>query len=109
MGEVIEINKDNFQKVLEENENVVIDFWAEWCGPCKPVGEVLEELSEEFSNRMVVAKLDVDSNQEIAASFGITSIPTVIFFKNGKPKEQIIGALPKNEIKKWIEKNLNSQ
>lgn len=106
MSEVIEVNKDNFQKVLEDNENVVVDFWAEWCGPCKPVGEVLKELAEEYSNKIVVAKLDVDSNQEVAASYSISSIPTVIFFKNSQPNDQIIGALPKGEIKKWIDKNL---
>ncbi|MFO7966129.1 MAG: thioredoxin [Archaeoglobaceae archaeon] len=108
VSEPIKVNGNNFQKVLQENENVVVDFWAEWCGPCKLVGPVLEELAKEYSDKVTFAKLNTDENQELAASYGISAIPTIIFFKNGTPMDQIVGAFPKSEMKNWIDKNLNS-
>lgn len=108
VSEPIQVNGNNFQEILQENENVVVDFWAEWCGPCKLVGPVIDELAKEYSDKVTFAKLNTDENQELAASYGISAIPTVIFFKNGKPMDQIVGAFPKSEMKNWIDKNLNS-
>jgi thioredoxin 1 len=106
VSEPIKINENNFKKVLSENENVVVDFWAEWCGPCRIVAPVLEELAKEYAGTVVIAKLNTDENQALAARFGISAIPTLIFFKKGKPVDQIVGAFPKSELKRWIDRNL---
>ncbi|MFP3908481.1 MAG: thioredoxin [Archaeoglobaceae archaeon] len=108
VSEPIKVNGNNFKKVLQENENVVVDFWAEWCGPCKLVSPVLEELAKEYSDKVTFAELNTDENHELAAMYGISAIPTIIFFKNGKPMDQIVGAFPKSEMKNWIDKNLSS-
>lgn len=84
---------------------VLVDFWAEWCGPCKAVGPKLEEIAQELGSKVTILKLDVDNNQESAAKFGIRSIPTMILFKNGQPVDQIMGNLPKENIVNFIEKH----
>lgn len=81
---------------------VVVDFWAEWCGPCKMIGPSLEEIAEEMKGQVTIAKLNVDENPGVAGSFGIRSIPTLLLFKNGKKVDQKVGAAPKGELKKWI-------
>ncbi len=81
---------------------VVVDFWAEWCGPCKMIGPSLEEIAEELKGQVTIAKLNVDENPGIAGAFGIRSIPTLLLFKNGKMTSSKIGAAPKGELKRWI-------
>ncbi len=81
---------------------VVVDFWAEWCGPCKMIGPSLEEIAEELKGKVTIAKLNVDENPGVAGTYGIRSIPTLLLFKNGKMASSKIGAAPKGELKKWI-------
>jgi len=90
-------------EVLASKELVVADFWAEWCGPCKRIAPVLEELAGEYSGRVKVVKIDVDSNQEVATRYRIQSIPSLLFFKDGQLVETVIGAYPKDVYRKKIE------
>jgi len=85
---------------------VVVDFWAEWCMPCRMIAPVVEELAKEYAGKVVFGKLNTDENPTIAARYGISAIPTMIFFKKGKPVDQIVGAMPKSELKRWVERNI---
>jgi thioredoxin 1 len=97
----------NFKKeVLESDLPVLVDFWANWCGPCKMIGPTVEELAKEYSGKMKIGKLDVDNNPQSATNYGVMSIPTLIFFKEGKVSDQITGALNKSALKQKIEENL---
>ncbi|MDI9610030.1 MAG: thioredoxin [Archaeoglobaceae archaeon] len=106
LNEPVKLNSENFDDLTKKNENVVVDFWAEWCMPCRYIAPLIEELAKEYAGKVVFGKLNVDENQEIAVRFGISAIPTLIFFKNGKAMDQIVGAMPKKEIKRWIESNI---
>ncbi len=98
-GKPIKVNDGNFEKeVLDSSAPVLVDFWAAWCGPCRMVAPELEKLAEEESNRLKVAKLNVDDNRGIAARYGISSIPTMILFKDGKEQKRLIGARSKARI-----------
>lgn len=98
-----EINSANFEsEVLKSDKPVAVDFWAEWCGPCKAVAPSIEELSEEMKDTVKFGKLNVDASPEIAGKYGIMSIPTILIYKDGNVAGQIVGALPKDELKKRI-------
>jgi thioredoxin 1 len=95
----LEITTTNFQgEVVESDVPVLVDFWAEWCGPCRMVGPVVDEISEDYAGRIKVAKLDVDAEPGLASRFGVLSIPTIVLFKDGEVIEQSVGAKPKDRL-----------
>ena len=104
---VMHFTDENFKKeVLESVTPVLVDFWATWCGPCRMVAPVIEEMAKEYAGKLKVGKVDVDSNSQTATQFGIMSIPTIMIFKNGKVMDQVVGALSKGQFKSMIEANL---
>ncbi len=104
----IEITDQNFEEeVLKSDVPVVIDFWAIWCGPCKLIAPIMDELAEEYEGRAKIGKLDVDVNQQTAIKYGVRSIPTVLYFKNGEVADMVIGARKKEEFKNKLEKLLD--
>jgi len=95
----VEITDENFEsEVINSDKPVLIDFWAVWCGPCKAIAPIVEELSVEYEGKLKVGKLNVDDNQQTSIKFGVRSIPTLLIFKNGKLADKIIGAVPKSNI-----------
>ena len=107
MSHPVVISDDSFdQEVLKSNVPVLVDFWAEWCGPCKMIAPALADLAKEYSGRAKIAKLDVDSNQLTAGKYGIRSIPSLLIFKGGRVVEQIVGAASKQRIKEKLEATL---
>ena len=99
----VKVDNNNFQaSVLDAKEPVVVDFWAEWCGPCKMIGPSLEEIATELSGKVKVAKLNIDENPELAAQFGVRSIPTLMIFKGGEVADIKVGAAPKTALSHWI-------
>jgi thioredoxin 1 len=104
---VVTITDDNFEsEVINSEKPVLIDYWATWCGPCKMVGPIVEEMAIEFSDKLKVGKLDVDSNQASAVKFNVMSIPTLAIFKEGEMVAQQVGALSKKQLTEFIESNL---
>lgn len=93
-------------EALQSDIPVIVDFWAAWCGPCRMIAPIIEDLSEEYEGKIKVGKLDVDENQQIAIRYGVRSIPTVLFIKNGEVKDSIIGAVPKSVFLEKIQKLL---
>ena len=94
---IVEVNDSNFEEVALKSEKlVIIDFWAEWCGPCRMVDPIIKEISEEYAGRVLAAKVDVDSNPGISSKLGIRNIPTVMFFKDGEMVDKQVGAVPKS-------------
>ena len=107
MSNVIELNDSNFDsEVVKSDKPVLVDFWAEWCGPCKMIAPSVEKISEEYADKLKVGKLDVDSNPNISSTFGIRSIPTLLIFKNGTPVDQIVGAVSKDVISSKVDNHI---
>lgn len=103
----LELTDSNFQtEVLESDKLTVVDFWAEWCGPCRAIGPVIEELSKEYSGRVNVGKVNVDQNPDLSVNYGITSIPAILFIKGGKVVDKQIGAVHKSVLDKKISAHL---
>jgi len=99
----VKVDDSNFDNdVLKSDVPVVVDFWAEWCGPCKMIGPHLEEISEEMSGKVKIAKLNIDENPDIAAKYGVRSIPTLVMFKDGEPASIQVGAKPKSALVDWV-------
>ncbi|MCL6599782.1 MAG: thioredoxin [Alicyclobacillus macrosporangiidus] len=94
----VKVTDQNFASVIQGDKPVLVDFWAAWCGPCRMMAPVLEELSDEAGDRLVVAKLNVDENPRTAGAYGIMSIPTMILFRNGRPLKQLVGYMPKGQL-----------
>ena len=100
----LEFTSDNFDsEVLQSDKPVLVDFWAEWCGPCKMLSPTIDALASEFSDKYAIGKLNVDNNSDIATKYGIRSIPCLLFFKDGKVEKQIVGAIDKSEIADILE------
>ena len=103
MSNIIETNDSDFEsEVLKADIPVLVDFWAPWCGPCKAIAPILEQISDEQGDKIKIVKVNVDDNQKYAVDFGIKSIPTLLIFNKGELKNQIIGAIPKADIEKLI-------
>ena len=100
------INKTNFEEVMASGKPVVIDFWAEWCGPCRMIAPIVDELATEFGDRVVIGKCDVEENDDITLKYGVRNIPTIIFLKNGELVDKQVGACSKDALKEKIEKLL---
>jgi thioredoxin 1 len=100
----LEITDANFEEtVLKSGKVALVDFWAEWCGPCRMIGPSVEELSKEYAGKAVIGKLNVDNNQGVATQFGIRSIPTLLFFKNGEMVDKQVGVVPKQVLQQKLE------
>ncbi|MEO0543002.1 MAG: thioredoxin [Pseudomonadota bacterium] len=100
----VTVTNDNFQSdVLGSDTPVVVDFWAEWCGPCKMIAPALDELATEFDGKVKIAKINIDENPDIAAQYGVRSIPTLYMFKGGEVVDQMVGAAPKGKLSDWMQ------
>ncbi len=109
MGKALTFTDDSFEEdVLNSDKPVLVDFWAEWCGPCRMVGPVVEELAGEYEGKAKIGKVDVDNNPEISTKYGIRSIPSLLIFKNGEVVDQIVGAVPKAQLKKQLEAQMTN-
>ncbi|MCK6482744.1 MAG: thioredoxin [Phycisphaerae bacterium] len=108
-ADTLTLSDDTFEKeVLESKTPVLVDFWAEWCGPCRTLAPVIDEIATEYAGKLKVGKLDIDANQQTAVHYGIQSIPTVVVFVNGEPAHKLIGLQPKSSFKKLIDELLAS-
>jgi thioredoxin 1 len=101
---IINVDQDSFQKaVLDSQKPVLVDFWATWCGPCRAVAPIIDELAKDYKDKIEFAKVNVDESPFIASKFGVMSIPTIIVFKDGKPVQHAIGYQPKDQLKKLLD------
>jgi len=106
-GKIVKLSDADFDTGVKAQPLMLVDFWAEWCGPCRMIAPILEELAGEYADRLAVGKVNVDENRQTAARFGIRSIPTLLFFRDGTRVDQVIGAHPKGTIKAKIDQLLN--
>jgi len=107
MSAALELTKENFQsEVIDADVPALVDFWATWCGPCRAIAPVVEELATQYDGKLKVGKVDVDAQQQLAAEFGIRSIPTLLLFKDGKMAEQIVGQVPKKQLEDKVQEIL---
>ena len=103
----IKISDNTFEEeVITKGKPIIVDFWAEWCGPCKQIGPILEEISEEYKEKITIGKLDVDENPEISGKYQIRGIPTMMIFNNGSLIDTKVGMSSKNDLIEWIDKNI---
>ena len=107
ISEPINVGDSNFkQLVLKSDKLVIVDFWATWCGPCKMIAPILKNIAKDYQGKVIVAKVDVDKNQAVSSRYNIQNLPTTMFFKNGQPVDQLVGALPKEVFVNKVEENL---
>ena len=103
------VTDDSFQEdVLGSDKPVLVDFWAEWCGPCRMIGPALEEISDELGEKVTIAKINIDENPDAPGRYGVRGIPTMLLFKGGQPVAQKVGAAPRSQIQQWLESSLDS-
>lgn len=102
---IVELNTSNFEEAIQGGP-ILVDFWAEWCGPCRMVAPVLDELAEEMDGKVTIAKVNVDQNQDLSIKYGVQSIPTFLIFENGELKDRLMGAMPKAGFEKFIDRNV---
>jgi thioredoxin 1 len=100
------INAEQFEKELKENENLVVDFWAPWCGPCRMIAPLIDNVAKKVEGKVKIVKLNIDESREVALRYNIMSIPTVIFFKDGKVKDKFLGMIPEQKIEDFINRNV---
>lgn len=103
---VLHLNQEGFDKLLASEQPMLVDFWATWCGPCKMLAPVIEELAAQYDGKVTVAKVDVDEEQDLAARYGVMSIPTVVLFQNGQEVERLVGFLPKERYEETLNSHL---
>lgn len=106
MAKTVEITDSNFEEIIKSEQPVLVDFWAEWCGPCKMIGPVVEELAGDYEGKAVIGKVNVDENPNVSAKFGIRSIPTLLVFKGGEIVDKQIGAVPKQVLANKLDAQL---
>ncbi len=110
MSKPVTVTDDTFEtEVIQSDKMVIVDFWATWCGPCKMIAPILEEVASEYEDQVKIAKLDVDANNRTAGKYGIMSIPSLLFFRNGEEVDRVIGAIPKSQLKSRLERVLTPQ
>ena len=106
MADIKQITPENFDSIVNDSLPVLVDFWAPWCGPCRSLSPIVDEVADELAGKLVVAKCNVDDNQDLAMKFGVMSIPTLVVFKNGEEIDRSVGALPKARLQSLLEKHL---
>ena len=106
MADILNLNEDNFEKVVNDSKlPLIIDFWAEWCAPCKAIAPILDELAIELNEKLLIGKVNLDENQDLAMKYSIRSIPTILLFKDGELKDTKVGLSSKTDLISWVDQN----